>query len=144
MGIDRYEMKKPRGFQRHIRRVEGWLSDHSRMNRLLTQATAKLKSKFKSPSDIRNDLTDFIGLVKAYINGEYRDVSYKVILWTAAGILYFVNPFDVIPDFIPASGLLDDIGVVQFVLSKYSAEIKKYRTYRLQNEKETSEDASES
>lgn len=137
-------MKQPRGFKRHIKRVEGWLGDHARMSRLLTQATAKLKSKFKSPSDIRNDLTDFIALVKAYINGEYRDVSYKVILWTAAGILYFVNPFDVVPDFIPATGLLDDIGVVQFVLSRYSKEIVKFRNYRLDQKKETPDGASES
>jgi uncharacterized membrane protein YkvA (DUF1232 family) len=34
-----------------------------------------------------------------------------------AGILYFVLPIDVIPDFIVGAGLLDDVAVLTWVLN---------------------------
>jgi|Deesub1362A_J573_1020465.scaffolds.fasta_scaffold00016_214 uncharacterized membrane protein YkvA (DUF1232 family) len=43
------------------------------------------------------------------------------------GLLYFINPFDLIPDIIPFTGYLDDAGVVATLTSYYSKKIEPYR-----------------
>jgi len=42
--------------------------------------------------------------------------KYKVQI--AACLLYFISPFDAIPDFVPAMGLSDDAAVILFVFSR--------------------------
>jgi uncharacterized membrane protein YkvA (DUF1232 family) len=44
-----------------------------------------------------------------------------------AAVAYVIFPFDAIPDFIPITGLLDDVGVVNFVLNRYGEKIRQYR-----------------
>ena len=41
----------------------------------------------------------------------------QTLLVIVAGILYFVLPIDVIPDFIVGAGLLDDVAVLTWVLN---------------------------
>ena len=43
--------------------------------------------------------------------------SLKAII--IGGLIYMVSPVDLIPDFIPVAGLLDDVGVIGFVFSQF-------------------------
>lgn len=50
----------------------------------------------------------------------------------AGALAYVVMPVDIIPDFIPGIGFIDDIFVVGFVMKSISDEIERYRSYRLE------------
>ncbi|ELR73122.1 hypothetical protein C900_05757 [Fulvivirga imtechensis AK7] len=67
-----------------------------------------------------------IRMVKAYKNGEYRGVQIQNILLLVAALLYFVTPIDLIPDFIPITGFVDDFAVVVWVYSRLQEEIDKF------------------
>ncbi len=67
-----------------------------------------------------------IRLVKAYAKGNYREVELQSILMIVAGLVYFVTPLDLIPDFIPITGLVDDFAVILWVYSKVQQEIDKF------------------
>lgn len=43
-----------------------------------------------------------------------------------AGLLYFIMPFDAIPDFAPFVGYLDDMGVVLAIIKFMEAELKPF------------------
>jgi uncharacterized membrane protein YkvA (DUF1232 family) len=43
-----------------------------------------------------------------------------------AGLIYFISPIDVIPDFIPVVGYLDDLGVILAVLKFLGHELVPY------------------
>ena len=65
-------------------------------------------------------------LIRAYAVGDYREIPWKSILIIVAAIIYFINPIDLLPDFIPVTGLTDDFGVLLWVYSTVSDEINKF------------------
>lgn len=65
-------------------------------------------------------------LSKAYVLGHYRQVPWKSMLVVVAAIVYFVSPIDLIPDFIPVTGLSDDFAVLLWVYNTLNLEIDKF------------------
>ncbi|MEO5895451.1 MAG: YkvA family protein, partial [Vicinamibacterales bacterium] len=62
-------------------------------------------------------LVAMLRLLRAYASGEYRNVPAKSLVLIVAGILYFVLPIDVIPDFLVGVGFLDDAAVLAWVFN---------------------------
>ena len=48
-------------------------------------------------------------LVKDYWQGDYRQVPWFIIAAIVSLLLYVLNPLDVMPDFIPVIGYVDDV-----------------------------------
>ena len=57
-------------------------------------------------------------------------VSPQAYLTIAGALAYVVLPIDVIPDFIPGVGFVDDIFVLGFVLKSLSDEIERYKNFK--------------
>ena len=70
-----------------------------------------------------------VRLVKAYKNGSYREVQIQNVLLIVAALIYFVTPIDLIPDFIPITGLLDDFTVIVWVYNKVQEEIDRFLSW---------------
>ena len=68
----------------------------------------------------------FIRMVKAYTSGSYREVPLKSIVIVVAALLYFVMPLDLIADFIPVTGLVDDFAVILWVYKHLQTEIEAF------------------
>ena len=69
-------------------------------------------------------------LLKDWGGKKYKEVPWTTIAAVAFAILYFVNPFDLIPDFIPGVGYLDDIAVLALVFMSIEYELKKYAQWK--------------
>lgn len=54
----------------------------------------------------------------------------NTLLIGTGAVVYFVNPFDAIPDILPAAGLLDDASVIGFVLASAKNDIEKFRKHK--------------
>ena len=96
---------------------------------LLVELGMKLRSiewKHINADAFKTRILMFGRLVKAYALGEYREVSWKNLLLILAVIIYFVNPFDLIPDIIPAIGLSDDVGVLAWAYNSVRTELDKF------------------
>lgn len=78
---------------------------------------------------LANKVKIFIRMIRAYIEGEYREVPWKTMLIILAGLIYFVNPFDLIPDFLPGVGYIDDITIVLWVFKSVEADILRFQDY---------------
>lgn len=103
-----------------------------------------LEKKCKSLPDInipgvkiKIDMAKYVGdifclasLVRNYIINEYRDISKGCIVIVVCSLLYFLNPFDIIPDTFLGIGYLDDIAIVTFVLNTIDAELIEYKKWR--------------
>lgn len=65
-------------------------------------------------------------LIKYYIEGKYTEIPIGTITAAVGAILYFVMPIDIIPDFIPAVGYLDDAAVVGAALLLIKSDIDEF------------------
>jgi uncharacterized membrane protein YkvA (DUF1232 family) len=83
-------------------------------------------NKFKQLFDVALTL---VRLVRSYISGEYREIETSTIISGFAVLLYVLSPIDLVPDFIPVLGFLDDLSLVSWFLGKFQAEITRYREW---------------
>lgn len=68
-------------------------------------------------------------LLVAYARGRYRRIPLKAVITVVAAVLYFLNPFDLLPDAIPGLGLTDDLAVLSWVYQSLSHELATFREW---------------
>ena len=72
---------------------------------------------------------DFILLFKMVTDKEFN-LNKTAYIAIAGALAYAVLPIDVIPDFIPGIGFVDDIFVIGIVMKSISDEIARYKLFR--------------
>lgn len=105
------------------------LKDSSRLNKLYKLALKKFDKLGLSEFTLQN-LKTMISMAQDFINGNYRAYNRKNVILIISGLLYLVNPFDLIPDFLIGIGFLDDIYVMKFILKKITKEIDRYNAWK--------------
>jgi uncharacterized membrane protein YkvA (DUF1232 family) len=68
-------------------------------------------------------------LFKDSVKGDYK-LHPANIAMIGGGLLYFILPVDLIPDFIPIVGYLDDLAVLTTIVNSLTEEIIAYRHWR--------------
>jgi uncharacterized membrane protein YkvA (DUF1232 family) len=126
------ELKEPRGFKKAWKRAEALLKNDGRVQKLLKKAVSKSAVSEKAMKGYWGDFQTLIRLIRNYVSGDYREVAISTLLFALAGVIYFVNPFDVIPDFILGLGFIDDVSVVAYVLGKIKEEINQFLNWEEQ------------
>lgn len=77
-------------------------------------------------------------LLLDFTRGAYTRAPYGTIAAAAGALLYFASPMDVIPDFIPGIGYVDDAAVIALCLKMIRSDLEKYRAWKDGKESETS------
>lgn len=72
----------------------------------------------------------FFSLLKDFSSKEYTDVSKVSIGVIIGALLYVFSPIDIIPDFIPIIGLIDDGIMIALAISFTKKEIEKYKEWK--------------
>ncbi len=123
--------KPPSRFGRFKREAEEIIESPERVQSLVGQAVQKLQSaggdRFR---EMREQLELAIAMVRAWMSGDYPGVSRKTAIILVAALLYFVVPFDVIPDFLFIWGFIDDATVLGYVFGQLRQEIEAFRRFK--------------
>ncbi len=77
-----------------------------------------------------SDVKMMISLVKDYWNKNYREVPWWTVAAVVTALLYVLSPVDLIPDFIPFFGLLDDAAVVSACLFLVEQDLSRYKSWK--------------
>lgn len=73
-------------------------------------------------SQLKEKILIISRLIKAHYSGQYKNLSKVNLILCLAGLLYFLSPIDLIPDFI-AGGFLDDLSIMTWVLHQFRNEL---------------------
>ena len=96
--------------------------------RLFAKDPEKLRQLFKEavkkaptiPRDSFKDLWAYfqamLRLIRAYYRREYRNVPVQSLVTIVGAIIYILNPFDLIPDWIAGLGFADDAVILSFAI----------------------------
>ena len=99
---------------------------------ILNEVADKLSSKESKDNKFRQlfDVALTVArMVRSFVSGEYREVSSGTVVSGLAVLLYVLSPIDLVPDFIPVVGFLDDLSLVSWFVGKFHGEITKYREW---------------
>ena len=103
------------------------------LEKLAVAVYVKMESSVQKYADIASRLNVLTRLTKAWRNKEYTEVSYVTVFLSVAILLYFVSPIDLMPDFIPIVGGLDDVLLLGFLLKMIDKEIERFLTWEKEN-----------
>ena len=94
----------------------------------------KKKSKKGALAKLREDIELMFSLLKDYWNGDYREISWGTIASIVVALLYVLSPIDLVPDFIPGFGLIDDALMVALCLELIHSDFEKYKKFKREQE----------
>lgn len=129
-------MKAPWSFSTYLTLAQQFLRN-GRLPALVAAAAKKVSKKGPGLSGLKEDLGLLQSLSIAWWRGEYRAISNQALLAIVGALLYFVTPFDALPDWIPGIGFIDDLGVLAWVLRTWSDELRMFRLWQSQQPAET-------
>lgn len=93
----------------------------------------KVTEKVTGAAALKAHLTTvqrMFSLIKAYWRGDYRQIPWFSIAAIASALLYVLSPLDLIPDFIPVIGLLDDAMVLTACLNLVNKDLMQFEVWR--------------
>lgn len=96
---------------------------------LLTSAYQKATGNKRKLHSLWRDVTAVIRMIRAYKSKRYRRVPTKSIIAALAAVLYFLDPFDLIPDVIPMIGYIDDAAIMAMVMSMIRDDLEKFQEW---------------
>ena len=93
----------------------------------------EIKKQFSARGPLKRFIEDgkvLTALIRDWRAGKYRQALYGTIAAIAFGLLYVINPFDIVPDVLPVLGALDDATVIGALLMLVERDLKKYRSWK--------------
>jgi uncharacterized membrane protein YkvA (DUF1232 family) len=101
------------------------LQEKERLETFLKQASAKADRNKSRIRRLWADVKSLARMIRAWAKGDYRRVPVSTLVSAAAALLYFLNPFDLVPDFLPV-GLIDDALFIGWVLTAIQSDLEKF------------------
>ena len=125
-------------------------TDQDRVNQAfdigVNNFTEKDLDKLKDDAEIAENKSRHLGnqfesfkvmwaLLQDYWSGDYTSVPWKLLAAIGFAVAYLVSPIDIIPDFIPVLGFVDDAAVFALVVSAFQSELDDYKAWKKKQKK---------
>lgn len=123
------------------------LSSNDKVNELIFSVKDSMESGRKKAKDfaesvkaglddnetakgVMDNLVLLLDMFEDYINGAYTAIPKNSIVAGVVALMYWLNPFDLVPDFMPGVGLLDDAAVLAASIAFMGEDVKAYRAWK--------------
>lgn len=119
-------------FKQAQQRAKHILRDPEKLKKLLSEAAQKLqilKSNSPAAMALKEKVSAIQRMIQAYMRGDYRRIPWKSLLLLVSGIIYFVMPLDLMPDFIPIAGYLDDLSILLWIFQAVKTDIENFEEW---------------
>ena len=114
------------------KKAKALLEDKGKLNKLIEASVLKVDKLDKSDAleKLWQRLMLLFELIKAVVNGSYKHVPKATLVLIVIALIYFVNPFDLIPDVIPGIGHIDDLAVFGLVIGRINSDLEKFEDWK--------------
>lgn len=123
-------------FKKAIAKARTTLTDPDKVEALINTSKEKIKqlrSESKELDALIIKLGTSLRMIKAFKAKQYTQIPWKSILMITGGVIYFVMPIDLIPDFIPVLGLVDDATVMVWIFNSLRKDIEAFEQWEQKN-----------
>ncbi len=127
MSIGRFKIEVY--IEKLIRQAEHLANENLIISTIIDKAFDELGKASGSFIEMQNQLGTMMRMLRAWYAREYNELSPKAVASLIASAVYIVNPIDLIPDFIPFVGRLDDKLVLGYFIKKFNNEIQKFMAW---------------
>lgn len=86
------------------------------------------------------DIKTSFALIRDWFNGSYDKVPARMIVSLAGALIYLVSPLDLIPDWVPMAGLVDDAAMLAFVFQLSKVDLNAYRKWKRSQQADEDDD----
>ena len=109
------------------KQVEALSRQEEKVRELLGNVGEKIKSAGKNPHVQRlvEPVSVMIRMIKSHFNGSHK-LAGSTLGLVLLGLVYFVSPIDIIPDFLGFFGFADDFSVILAIYSKLKEEVSNF------------------
>lgn len=113
------------------KKAEKIINNTEKTKKLIDDAMEKVNKISKGPvEEVWGSILIFFDLLTDWLKGNYKNVPLGSIIMILASIIYFLTPFDIIPDFIVGLGYIDDMAVISYTFRQLQTDIDKYLVWR--------------
>lgn len=98
-------------------------------HKVLNDVNEKVKTLDHSKNSTIKELLQHVKLAFSMLRDKHYNLSWKSKSLLIAGLLYFLLPSDLTPDFIPFIGYIDDAAVISAIFKRLAHEVKSYETF---------------
>lgn len=114
---------------RLIKEAEHIYGRHPLVSKMIDRAFEKVGSMADEYYQIQDQTLAMIRMLRSWYAREYSGLSRKSVISLMASVMYIANPLDLIPDFIPYIGKLDDRMVLGYMIKQLNVEIQRFMAW---------------
>ncbi len=116
------------------KQAERIISSDTKVSKLLDEVFLKIGESSEVFYKIQDSVIALARMLSAWAKGDYKNISAKSVIAVAAALIYFVNPLDFLPDFIPVIGQLDDVFVIGYMIKLLNKDIERFMAWETEKE----------
>ena len=120
-------------FDKSKEKAKKLLENRDKMEHFLERLEKKLKH-IPVVGGILSEIPVLILLVKAFIEKKYLEIPIGSVIAIVGALIYFLSPVDLIPDLLPAIGLVDDAAVLTLAFKFVHDDVVEFKTWREKNQ----------
>ena len=121
-------------FSQAMTNARSYAKDPERLRQLFKEAVKMAptipRERFK---DLWAYFLAMLRLIRAYSRREYRNVPLQSLVMIIGAIIYILNPFDLIPDWIAGLGFADDAVVLAFAVRQTRQTLDDFMTWEIRS-----------
>jgi uncharacterized membrane protein YkvA (DUF1232 family) len=121
-------------FSQALTNARSYAKDPERLRQLFKEAVKKAPTIPREPfKDLWAYFQAMLRLIRAYYRREYRNVPLQNLVMIVGAIIYILNPFDLIPDWIAGLGFADDAVVLAFAVRQTRQTLDDFMTWEIKS-----------
>lgn len=117
-------------FRNYEPEAKEYLDNKQKSSDLLNVAIKKANNKKGSLEEVWDKLLLLFNFFRDWKNGNYRQISAGSVMMIIIAFLYFVSPIDIIPDYIPVIGFIDDVVIISYLFKQLNGDLEKYKRWK--------------